>query len=822
MAILLNGFSVQDENMENDNNLSMNTRKSERMSRAIEKVKNDFPEESKTFGKRESVATQVYKEHPCRMSFFIFYQGNWLRKTCTKITQFDHIILCLIILSSIKLVIDTFLINFDENSVELTVSFWLDLGFTSLFTVELIAKAVAFGFIFDKETYLRDSWNQIDFTIVVISWLDIFLASGSIQSLKVIRTLRTLRPLRVISHNSSMKIIVKALINSLIAMLNVVVIVLIIWFMFAILGVSLFGGKFYHCENPLIDTEDTCLEYGYSWVNSDANFDNVLQAMVSLYIVSLLDGWPEIMYSAVDSTDVGHAGVRNSNPAAAYYFVGFILVGVFFFANLFIGVLFELFQEAKLQEVTFSHVLLTVEQRRWVEMQKLICKAKPKLDISRAAEMGLRKHFHKLATSTYFDIFIFISIFLNIIQMSSLYDEAGEDYVFTLEMLNLLFTIIFSLEAVIKIVGLGLFTYFYDNWNKFDFFVVSISLLDVVFEYAGGKDLKILSIGPQIARILRVIRVVKFVRLVKSLKDFQVLLQTIQYSILSLVNVLSLLLLIYFIYAILGVFLFHTVETGKTINSTYNFQDFISAILTLFRISTGEEWYLFMYDCMPASRFAAYSYFISFTMTTSFVILNVFIMVTIQALEDHYDNPDSPLDIFNKSLLEFNVAWARYSYLHKGTKILNSTLPDLLCELNHPLGTKGKFSVNHTKLMFSLNIPVDGERYIKYHDTLFSLFKRVFGKELKSQRRNTISAQIVEAEEAKTLNRIRKRGLSRLHIFYQDSRGDFFAQNSSNICSDLVTMKKVLNAWKKTITKKPVTETIQVANSESLDFVRLT
>ncbi len=74
--------------------------------------------------------------------------------------------------------------------------------------------------------------------------------------------------------------------------------------------------------------------------------------MITLFIVSSLEGWNNIMYFAVDGTDPEHAPVKNNAPWAAYYFVGFILIGSFFFLNLFIAVIFDNFNKSKRNETS--------------------------------------------------------------------------------------------------------------------------------------------------------------------------------------------------------------------------------------------------------------------------------------------------------------------------------------------------------------------------------------------------------------------------------------------------------------------------------------
>jgi len=87
----------------------------------------------------------------------------------------------------------------------------------------------------------------LDFFIVVASLLDVAVASINIPVIKVLRMLRALRPLRFISRNSGMKAIVSALLGSGGAYLNVLVVVLAVWLIFAILGVNFLAGKLYFC-----------------------------------------------------------------------------------------------------------------------------------------------------------------------------------------------------------------------------------------------------------------------------------------------------------------------------------------------------------------------------------------------------------------------------------------------------------------------------------------------------------------------------------------------------------------------------------------------
>jgi hypothetical protein len=174
------------------------------------------------------------------------------------------------------------------------------------------------------------------------------LTNIDLPVIKVFRLLRTLRPLRVISHNVGLKMIVIALLESVGGILNVMVVVMMVWLIFAILGVNNFGGKFFYCDldTYLLHDQAECEEKGGNWTRYDSNFDNALNGMSTLYIVSSFEGWPDVLLQAVDSTYVDYGPKENASIHHSLYFVCFIFIGSYFFLNFFIGVLFLKYNQA--------------------------------------------------------------------------------------------------------------------------------------------------------------------------------------------------------------------------------------------------------------------------------------------------------------------------------------------------------------------------------------------------------------------------------------------------------------------------------------------
>lgn len=112
------------------------------------------------------------------------------------------------------------------------------------------------------------------------------------------------------------QIVVNALMLAIPAILNVLVVCMVFWLIFSIMGVQFFSGRFYKCKDStgevllpsVVANKSQCLAmaatHNYSWVNSNINFDNVLNGYLALFQVATYEGWMEVMDDAIDSTKV--------------------------------------------------------------------------------------------------------------------------------------------------------------------------------------------------------------------------------------------------------------------------------------------------------------------------------------------------------------------------------------------------------------------------------------------------------------------------------------------------------------------------------------
>uniref|UniRef100_A0A8C2G7N7 Sodium channel protein n=1 Tax=Cyprinus carpio TaxID=7962 RepID=A0A8C2G7N7_CYPCA len=212
---------------------------------------------------------------------------------------------------------------------------------------------------------------NLTFLVSLVSLVANTLGYSDFAAIKSLRTLRALRPLRALSRFEGMRVVVNALIGAIPSIMNVLLVCLIFWLIFSIMGVNLFAGKFGRCVNrtgfiynsSFINNKSECLEMNstqYYWTKVKVNFDNVGAGYLALLQVATFKGWMEIMYAAVDSRSVEEQPIKENSLYMYLYFVIFIIFGSFFTLNLFIGVIIDNFNQQKRNIITIEYILYYV------------------------------------------------------------------------------------------------------------------------------------------------------------------------------------------------------------------------------------------------------------------------------------------------------------------------------------------------------------------------------------------------------------------------------------------------------------------------------
>lgn len=789
IAIMLDSFT------EDSLSIIKNERKFRVRQSAMIEVESSLGSEIGYKSETDRLKEDIFKDIECDKSFFVFSKKNGIRRFSyyfTSSIKFEKGIVIVIIFSTVKLIWDTYIIDYPRLSLEQRISFALDLLFNVLFFFEFLLKAIKIGFCFDKESYLRDMWNIVDFSIVILSFVDIAASYADVQFLKFLRLLRTLRPLRLLSHNISMKIIVAAMAESLLSIFNVLIVMVFIILIFAIMGVSLFGGMFYSCSNNLITEKNECLSRGFSWDNSDYNFDNVFEAVATLFIITTQEGWPDIMHMGMDVVDPEHSPKRNSFKYGAYYFLFYILIGSFFLLNMFMAVIFQKFTEAKLRETSLIGQGLTKDQQVWVELQKLAVESKPNIEVSSPPSNCIRKPAYLLISKDQFEYCISFFILLNFVVISMNYRGASKSYELGMYYVSIIINSVFIFEAILKITGMGFRDYFKSGWNKFDFLTVIVSIIGIIVENLNEINAGVITDTSKLIRLIRIVRIFRLLKVIKFLATISEIISIISYSLPAILNVLSLMMLIFLIYSVLGVLLFRNVNTGARIDSFYNFSTFHSSILLLYRMTTGEDWYLIMFDCFAvAGQAVSYLYFFTFIIFTSLLLLNLFIMVILQNYEEFESKTHSAINLFNDIIKVFRKVWENYSVNYQGFAIKHTDLIEFLYELGPNYGFPRYVQRDSIiRKLAALNLHIDPSGYICYNDLLYVVIKRLYKIKIQG---NTEFRVILDRTESIAQKSLKKKQESTMKKLIKDRN----VISATNFFYTLIRLKSIFKAWSK-------------------------
>eukprot|EP00756_Hemistasia_phaeocysticola_P027627 Hpha_TRINITY_DN16127_c2_g3::TRINITY_DN16127_c2_g3_i1::g.5243::m.5243 len=407
------------------------------------------------------------------------------------------------------------------------------------------------------------------------------------------------------------------------------------------------------------------------WDNSRFNYDNVGEAFVSLFTVAVGEAWTDTMWEAVDARSydqsVRHESAANSTPVHSLYFIALVVTGNFFALNLFVGLLIDQFSRKKrLQDRKrfglWSSVFITDEQHYWISASKMINRIglRPRYvePSGESSWVRCRRCCYKICMYEEFETLVMVVIILNAGFMAMRHRNQSYTAAEIQDIADLVFVILFGLEAWIKISAWG-GRYFKSNSNIFDFFLVITSIAGRVVSTSDLSALRIL-------RVLRVVRLTRF----RGVKD---LFETLMYSFPSLLNIGLLLLCIWFCFAVMGVELFGTVRKTEGLDKWLNFDSVGNGVMLMYTLSSTELWTTVMEavttntegceergDC-GTSRGVAVAYFLTFVVICALVTMNLFITVVLDnfVVADEDDGWNGPDGIFER-LREFTELWGQH------------------------------------------------------------------------------------------------------------------------------------------------------------------
>ena len=634
------------------------------------------------FETEEKKVTNSWKNNAC----FLFPLESTIRKSSTfLVCKSEAFILVCIVLSSICLALEspgsrgTWLAN--------TIKI-LDIVFLWIFNVEFIVKVISTGFVLGPKTYLSVSWNRLDFFVLLFSNVGYILPSSGIGS--YFRIGRILRPLRVIGRNRGLQVLIRSILKSAHEVCYALVLMACIFFMFAILGMNLFSGQIAKCNDANMINRIACIgifenSYGVTtprvWSTGYHNFNDIGHALRSLFEVVAGKSWIHVMFATMDITGVDRQPIVNERARNALFFVLFIFISSFYMLKIFVGIVVANFRRFN------GSALLTPQQLQWVQLKNRIATLEPPMASSTNTSTWVT-FLHSMAFQNSITVLIWIqAVFLGM-NVQPLY-KVG----------HVLVVMVLVLDIVARMHTIGF--YHYVTTFRYAFTTTTVCLMIVLPACDWLHPL---------GYLLALIRVFQFYRLYQvfyKLDGLKKLLVTLVSSTPLTLQICSLFALVLFIYATLGMQLFGTVKWGIGFNNTMNFTTFPQALLTLFRIASGDDWTIVLKalrisppycteeisgqsersDCgfpIMASLYF-YSYFV--------LVFLVFLNLYVAAILDTYTSTNTTAPSSQASsgasssivdevdLLGMVAVWTRFD--PKGTgSIPRAKLPEVLSELH--------------------------------------------------------------------------------------------------------------------------------------------
>ena len=560
---------------------------------------------------------------------------------------------------------------------------------TWYFTIELFLKVIAMGFAGHGDAYLGDAWNQLDFVVVLTAWLPLLFPT--LDNFSAMRAVRALRPLRTINRLPELKAEVETLMISLPQLFDVVMLSAFIMVVFGVLGVQLFAGMLLsRCYEvgttepidadgdsahgvcsvwSLDDTQGTCgvgqecRFFGTNPLSGTVSFDTIGGAFMTIFQCVTLEGWSDIMYMTL----------RAAGPVAGVYCIMLVILGSFYVLNLFLAVMWAVNNRppprqprpkkkkklagapeaapapaptaASTPALEADNVPLLDEKQRSLAMKSSAAvsfhlpktdEEEPEPEVPVDAVPALPPLSQRSSTlmerfvnASFFQTFVIFLILGSTFLMTLKRYPASEEFNDALEDANLIFTLLFTLEMLLKHCAFGFRDYWSEPFNRFDGIIVSLSLVDVISEFV--KILPADSPAFNAFRAFRLFRVFRIFRLIRSWTGLRELLAALLNSLAALFYLMLLFALFLFIYALLGMQLFgeHYQPPAFEEPPRANFNSITFSMITVFIVATSEGWNSVWLDTVRAVGSWSEPYFLTLVVLLNFIMLNLVVATLI-------------------------------------------------------------------------------------------------------------------------------------------------------------------------------------------------
>ncbi|KAH7886746.1 Ion transport protein-domain-containing protein, partial [Phlebopus sp. FC_14] len=573
---------------------------------------------------------------------------------------------------------------------------WFNIAETAFgltLVIEFLIKIVADGLFFTPNAYVRSIWNVLDFIILTGVVVNVSLTLVFVGGLsRPIHALKALRALRLITLIDKMRSTFASLILSgVIRILDAAVLALLYLIPFSVWGTNIFAGLMNECNDDNVPGISSCTGEYVNTIYNDAfgfpvprvwdnpspsttfSFDNFRASTLILFEIVSLEGWIDVMSAAMSITGAGQQPQTNASQANAIFFVIYNLLGGVVILTLFVSIIIGNFSSQT------GSAFLTLPQRQWIDLQKLIKRQKPsKRPHSRPAwplrawcyDRAIHKHGWWSRMMTFLFVIQIISLMTQTYTMQPILGQFRDDF-------SLLLTSMYILDITIRLYGLGWPSFRANGWNVFDVVVAFGSFITTIVVRFGTPDLA----TQQLQKLFLVSIAFKLVQRTDSLNQ---LFKTGRASLPVILSLLGLWLILFLFFAIMYMEVFGMTKWNSAETSAQNYQTMGSALVMLAFMSTGEGWNQYMHDYAIAyprctimfdaigqtdcgSPAWAYSLFIAWNLLSMYIFVNMFTGVVVENFSYVFQSTGGAKSITRGEVRAFKKVWAEFANAKTGS-----------------------------------------------------------------------------------------------------------------------------------------------------------
>jgi hypothetical protein len=502
-------------------------------------------------------------------------------------------IVCIVILACITTPIYQIQYFNDEGNSRWNWITWSDIAFATIFSVEAIIKIIADGFLLTPNAYIRNVWNDIDFFVLITLWINVMADLTDRGNLsRAFRAFKALRALRLVNiSDTARQTFQDVIISGFWNILSAAVVAMSLLIPYSIWGLNIFNGLFFLCNDLQTSgmNKTLCVDEYYgspaawnvlaprSWKNPQFyDFDNFGSSLSILFQIVSQEGWINVLTSAMAIVGLDQNPRQDASPLNAIFFVGFNLLGAVFVLTLFVSVIITNY--TKRSGVAY----MTADQRSWQELRKVLLQLRPSKRPAERPEQSWRAWCYDRAVSKkgYWTRFMagvytfhILLLMLEIYPSPIAYNTA-QNYAF------LGLSLVYTVNIVIRMVGLGTRNYFRSMWDVYDLVIVVGTLGTTIALLAQVENTVFL-------QFQKLFLVAIAFNLIPKNDALDQLFKTAASSLPTILSLLCIWLVLFVVYAIAFTQIFGLTRLGPNGTGTLNFRTIPNALIVLFRMSNG-------------------------------------------------------------------------------------------------------------------------------------------------------------------------------------------------------------------------------------------